>query len=86
MNKNYIIGFNLIVSNGYRICNVYRHAQSMAALKAYAGWLAQFYAESHNHEEQRQQSIALISILIETIVVLIHKQVFQAYHVFTKMR
>ena len=47
----------------------------MAALKAYAGWLAQFSAESQNQEDQKQQCMALVSILVETVVLLIHKDV-----------
>ena len=48
----------------------------MAAVKANTSWLAQFYAESQNHEEQQQKCASMITSLMDVITPLITQQVF----------
>ncbi|WAQ95777.1 XPO6-like protein, partial [Mya arenaria] len=44
-----------------------RHAQTLAAIKPYSHWLAQFYSESASYPEQRQKFTELISTLLDAI-------------------
>lgn len=50
-----------------------RHAQSLAALQAYAHWLAQFYSEVHR--QNPEQFISLVSTALEAITPLISSKV-----------
>ncbi|KAM4656879.1 exportin-6 isoform 8-T11 [Amazona ochrocephala] len=49
------------------------HAQSLAALQAYAHWLAQFYSEVHR--QNPEQFISLVSTTLEAITPLISSKV-----------
>uniref|UniRef100_A0A8C5JWF7 Exportin 6 n=1 Tax=Junco hyemalis TaxID=40217 RepID=A0A8C5JWF7_JUNHY len=49
------------------------HAQSLAALQAYAHWLAQFYSEVHR--QNPEQFISLVSTALEAITPLISSKV-----------
>ncbi|XP_010140061.1 PREDICTED: exportin-6-like, partial [Buceros rhinoceros silvestris] len=49
------------------------HAQSLAALQAYAHWLAQFYSEVH--QQNPEQFISLVSTALEAITPLISSKV-----------
>lgn len=53
-----------------------RHAQSLAALQAYAHWLAQFYSEVHR--QNPEQFISLVSTALEAITPLISSKVLLA--------
>lgn len=48
-----------------------RHAQALAAMKANASWLAQFYLESQSQEQQREQCQRMIVSIAESILPLV---------------
>ena len=52
---------------------LHSHAQSLAALQAYAHWLAQFYSEVHR--QNPEQFISLVSTALEAITPLISSKV-----------
>lgn len=51
------------------------HAQALAAIKPFAHWLAQFYAESQNYPDQRQKFTDLITTLLDAITCLFDEQI-----------
>ncbi|XP_053382045.1 exportin-6-like [Mercenaria mercenaria] len=53
----------------------YRHAQALAAIKPFAHWLSQFYAESQNYPDQRQKFTDLITTLLDAITCLFEEQI-----------
>ncbi|XP_052781970.1 exportin-6-like isoform X2 [Mya arenaria] len=50
------------------------HAQTLAAIKPYSHWLAQFYSESASYPEQRQKFTELISTLLDAISCLFEEE------------
>ena len=53
----------------------YRHAQALAAIKPFAHWLSQFYAESQNYPDQRKKFTDLITTLLDAMTGLFEEQV-----------
>jgi hypothetical protein len=53
----------------------YRHAQALAAIKPFAHWLSQFYAESQNYPDQRKKFTDMVSTLLDAITGLFEEQV-----------
>ncbi|XP_064607184.1 exportin-6-like [Liolophura sinensis] len=51
------------------------HAQALAAIKAYATWLSQYYLQSHREKEQLEKCEVIITTLVEATTPLISKQV-----------
>ncbi|XP_045213258.2 exportin-6-like [Mercenaria mercenaria] len=51
------------------------HAQALAAIKPFAHWLSQFYAESLNYPDQRQKFTDLITTLLDAITCLFEEQI-----------
>lgn len=66
---------------------LYRHAQALAAIKAYAPWLEQLYSESVRTNQERDKFYNMIVTLIESLSPLINKQValFKHAYFYTSM-
>ena len=54
-----------------------RHAQAMAAIKAYSHWLQQLYTESTRINQEKDQFYKIIVTLIDCVSQLTNKQVGQ---------
>ncbi|KAL5018253.1 hypothetical protein ScPMuIL_003975 [Solemya velum] len=51
------------------------HAQSIATIKAFSPWLAQFYVESERTNQEKEKFATLMSSLIDSVVPLFSKEV-----------
>lgn len=59
---------------------VVRHAQALAAIKAYAHWLGQLYTESVRTNQEKEQFYQMIVTLVDSMAPLINKQVREQLH------
>ncbi|GFN87199.1 exportin-6 [Plakobranchus ocellatus] len=50
------------------------HAQSLAAIKAYAHWMSQFYAESERSAQHKAEFHSMIVTVMEAVTPLVNKQ------------
>ncbi|XP_060583375.1 exportin-6-like [Ruditapes philippinarum] len=51
------------------------HAQALAAIKPFAHWLSQFYAESQNYPDQRKKFTDMVTTLLDAITGLFEEQI-----------